>query len=202
MLNNIFPVPLLISQLDYNCGGLSDEEGIKNINTTNTEYVPESRFRILEKYPGIRLALTIKFNQLFLEAFGTKCDHIITTSWVTYQDPGDKPAKHHHKNCTWAGVWYFDEYDKTSGNIVFDNPLWDTLYANMYSLGHIMSIAKPYGFTPTHNSLIFFPAQLHHQVQPVGKIRKSLAFNLMEDFSKAPVTNDSTFKPEWLVDND
>ena len=202
MLNNIFSVPILISRLDYNCGGLPDEEGIKNSNTTNTDYVPESSFRILEKYPGIRLALTSKFNRLFQEAFNRTCDHIITTSWVAYQEPGDKPAGHRHNNCTWAGVWYFDEYDSTSGNIVLDNPLWNILYNNLFSLGHIEAMASQYTVTPSHNLIIFFPAQIRHQVQPVGKIRKSLAFNLIEDFSKVPVTNDSTFKPEWLINND
>ena len=48
-------------------------------------------------------------------------DYIISTSWLTITKPGERgQSQHHfHKNRFYSGVYYYDEYEKDTGELEF-----------------------------------------------------------------------------------
>tara|TARA_B100001996_G_C18478520_1_gene522838 strand:- start:52 stop:663 length:612 start_codon:yes stop_codon:yes gene_type:complete len=203
MLYTTFSVPILHGELNIDASELRDGLVIENNACVQHDYIHPETFRVLEKYPGIKLALLNKFYELYQEAFAQKIDHIITTSWVAYHKPGQVPGKHFHTNCTWAGIWYFDEYPRDqTGALEISNPLHDVVFNNLLSQRQIDILVHSFAFQPAHGAVLFFPAQLKHQVLPSTQERYSLAFNLIEDFSNCEISCDSSFKPHWLVNDD
>lgn len=105
-------------------------------------------------------------------------DFKLTTSWLTFTDPGSSSQMHRHQNSKFSGIVYL-QTDENSGDLSFEN----------YNCGDFMLNIKEYNiynselwkYKPFNNKIIIFPSHLHHKILKNNSNiqRVSLAFNLM-----------------------
>ena len=156
--------------------------------------------RILEFYPEVKKEIEARFNQITEDFFRYEEEFRITTSWITKTLPGGFSERHFHKNCYYAGVLYFDDYEEDGGDLGFFSPLdhlgsffiHPVVNDNEYTAGSSW-------YRPKHGQVIFFPAYLQHRVglHRGKKPRYSLAFNFVPTGQYGCV--DSTYDTKWFV---
>jgi len=106
-------------------------------------------------------------------------DFKITTSWISFTDPGCSSLLHRHQNSIFSGIVYL-QTDEKSGNLMFEN------YHNLgdFSLNrkeHNILNSELWHYTPFNNKIILFPAKLFHKIDTNNSNikRVSVAFNLI-----------------------
>ena len=153
---------------------------------------------ILKKYPRIENIILSKF-----KSFATKMsysnDFRITTSWITEMKRGDYSQLHNHKNSFYSGVYYFDEYDSNSGNIVFYSPVSDLQDYLVEPKEYTLYNSDSWSIPPEKNLLLFFPSYLKHRIDQNFKNtpRYSIAFNIVPigEYGR----DDSTYNTSWFT---
>ena len=204
----LFPTPLIMTKIEENTDELKlSHKFTRNDNDQKYNHVKhKDGKRILEDYPRIRDSLLEKFVAVADEYLQYKNkEYIITTSWITHSQKGDKSTLHKHLNSFWSGVYYFqDNYPKGTAEILFNNPNQqlssisfttdDVRHLNNVNCGSLL-------IKPESKVLLLFPSYLYHRVmyQIIDAERLSLAFNIM------PITEwgggDSYFNMDWVRRN-
>jgi len=135
---------------------------------------------VLEKKPlkKLRDEITKHINIYTKEVLKYSTDFKITTSWITYTDPGCSSQVHRHTNCRFSGIVYL-QTDENSGDLMFED----------YRTGDFMLNIKEYNvlnselwiYKPFDNKIVMFPSRLYHKIDENRSDiqRISLAFNLM-----------------------
>ena len=201
----LFPTPLITTKIEEN----TDELKLSNKFTRNNydqdyNYVQhKDGKRILEDYPKIRDLLLEKFVEVteeYLE-YHSK-DYIISTSWITHTQKGDKSNIHKHLNSFWSGIYYFqDDYPTGTAEISFNNPnaqLSSIFFTEDDIRNANKSNCSSLLIKPESKLLLLFPSYMYHQVMShtIDTERLSLAFNIM------PITEwgsgDSYFNMDWV----
>ena len=106
-----------------------------------------------------------------------KTDFKLTTSWLTFTDPGSSSQIHKHHNSKFSGIVYL-QTDKNSGDLSFEDYSGDfMLDIKEYNIYNSML----WLYKPFNNKIIIFPSHLHHKILKNNSNiqRVSLAFNLM-----------------------
>ena len=154
--------------------------------------------RILENYPRIKKLLMKKFNKV-VEFMSWKQEFMITTSWITECEPSQDCQLHNHRNSFYSGVYYYDEYENTSGNIKFENPVFSLNCFYVKSQESNIHNSHHWNIPPQKNKLLFFPSYLKHQIDKHDgeNNRKSLAFNIVPigEYGEG----DSTYNTSWIT---
>lgn len=110
----------------------------------------------------------------------------LTQSWITIKNTHETHGIHYHPNSVLSGVFYFDEYENESSNLVFHRPLIMSQLMNQFAPSTNPEKMKDTEFPwnewdipPKTGQLVLFPSWLSHSVRPntTNNIRKSLAFN-------------------------
>ena len=102
----------------------------------------------------------------------------ITTSWFTKHKKGQLSNGHNHNNCMISGVFYLQVGENT-GDIHFET--YDTQRYCIDIEEYNIFNSIDYSFKPNNNTLMLFPAEMHHRVQKneTDITRYSLAFNIV-----------------------
>jgi hypothetical protein len=150
-------------KLDY--GSISEDTYILD----NENCIPLKNFILKNLETYAKQVLAYKFKSL-----------VLTQSWVSIKEPGEKHIYHRHPNSLISGIFYWQDppfegitfkRDKKTSHFEIDrDPSIQSHYA--WDLHH---------FKPLKNTLILFPSDLEHGVQEnsYSKNRKSLSFNSM-----------------------
>ena len=168
-------------------------------NKDQTSEISESMY-VLEDYPKLGFKILEIFNQYTDQVLQLRNRCSFSTSWFTKMKPDDFCRFHYHTNAFYSGLFYFDDYTETSGDICFLNPLNQF---NNFGVGSRKGKgnnynAKEYLVTPQKNMLLFFPSYLWHTIlnNHSDKPRYSLAFNLIPLGQYG--SGDSTYNTEWF----
>jgi uncharacterized protein (TIGR02466 family) len=94
----------------------------------------------------------------------------ITQSWLNYTQIGGYHHKHDHPNSFLSGVFYFANseiqfYQRDFRHIAIESETYDIDNSSSWKV------------KPTRGSLIVFPSDLQHSVEPTAVERYSLSFN-------------------------
>ena len=102
----------------------------------------------------------------------------ITTSWFTKTEKGQLGSGHNHNNCMISGVFYL-QVDENTGDIHFETYDYGRYWLDIEEFNIFNSI--DYSFKPGNNTLMLFPAEMHHRVHKNESdiTRYSLAFNMV-----------------------
>ena len=179
---NLFPSTIIVFEPSENLFSLNEVKKYKYVSTdvedSNNCYVSKNK-SILNDFPKEKKIICDYFDIIKNDILcheGT--DFTMTRSWATKTLKGSYSQYHKHSNNYYSGVLYFDNYDKNSAPIEFENPL--NLFNNFqirvsktnYYNAQISKICVP-------NKLIFFPAYLKHRIgkHQSDTPRYSIAFN-------------------------
>ena len=205
--NKISMLPVFASNLTFATlddeFNIIDKDSIKfrpsQNNKDQTSEISEHMY-VLEDYPKLGFKILEIFNQYTDQILHLKNRFSFSTSWFTKMKPDDFCRFHYHDNAFYSGLFYFDDYTETSGDICFLNPL------NQFSNFCVGSKkgkgnnynAREYLVTPQKNMLLFFPSYLWHTIlnNHSDKPRYSLAFNLIPLGHYG--SGDSTYNTEWF----
>ena len=202
----LFPTPLIMTKIEENTDELKlSHKFTRNDNDQKYNHVKhKDGKRILEDYPKIRDLLLEKFVEVaeeYLEYYSK--DYIISTSWITHTQKGDKSNIHKHLNSFWSGVYYFqDEYEKGTAELSFSSPnehQTDVYFDESDIKRYVISNSNAWVITPMPKLLLLFPSYLEHEIliHNVNTERLSLAFNIMPTGRWG--TSDSTFDTSWAT---
>ena len=110
----------------------------------------------------------------------------ITQSWLTIKFLGEAHGLHFHANSVLSGVFYFDDYQEETSNLVLHRPAimsqLMTQFAPVTDRKKMDDTEFPWNeweIKPKKNQLVLFPSWLGHSVRPntAQHARKCLAFN-------------------------
>lgn len=116
------------------------------------------------------------------------CEYKIVQSWISFKNPKESHVSHYHPNSVISGVYFFQDYEPSSGNLNFHRPNILCQLMNQFAPSVDTNKVKQSNFVwsdfniePRKNLLVLFPSWLHHSVSVnhSGKVRKSLAFNII-----------------------
>ena len=119
----------------------------------------------------------------FIQTLGYKSDKpFVGNLWANINNFKDFNLAHIHPGCFISGVYYI-EVPENSGDIVFHNPVGDTMSADWHSNHHITYTdynGLTYWIKPETSYLYLFPSWLKHHVEPnlSKKNRVSVSFNV------------------------
>ena len=198
--NLLFPVP--VHQFDVN--------GFSEIQDKLIDYVYDCKKNEPEgssiTYRGGWQSITFSFNDKdkkdILQSFLTNClaefspikksVNLNIRAWVNISKPGGYLEKHHHPDCSLAGVLWI-KAPQNSGDIVFDSPKTFDPFLQLAKNREIDSytddfkdksnIHLDYYFPPTEGRILIFPSHLDHQVREnkSNEDRISVSFNIKLD---------------------
>lgn len=118
---------------------------------------------VLNQFPKEKEKLQIYFDSVkdnILSFKNTKFN--ITTSWGTKCESGGYSQYHHHRNCMYSAIFYYDDCDDV-GDLEFENFYRRDSFEivpDSYNLHNSVE----WKFTPVKNLLIIFPSYLHHRI--------------------------------------
>jgi len=179
----LFPSPLGIIDIIEDCSNLkkiiTNYDFEPTTGSTSKACFITKDLNILESFPKEK-NIILNYFEIY-KNYVLKLDNQkfkMTTSWGTKTEPGGYSQFHNHQNCTYSGVFYFDEM--SGGNIEFEsygiypqqillnNPTeWNTFNSKSWML------------TSKKNMLLLFPSYLYHRITENTSLknRYSLAFN-------------------------
>ena len=174
----IFPTIIESKVLEKNTDQL--KENTNFVESRNYDLNAKGDFNSLNRFPRVKKIILGEFKN-FMEEIGYGRDFKISSSWFTSTHPGEDGIIHNHQNSFYSGIYYYDEYDDDSGEIMFENP---SLRSN--GLYVIPKEYTPINYNcwkckPEKRLLIFFPSYIMHKIEKnrSDKIRHSLAFNFI-----------------------
>ena len=137
-------------------------------------------FNSLDRFPRVKNIILEEFKN-FAEDLGYGRDFKISSSWFTSTDPGDEGSLHNHLNSFYSGIYYYDEYDENSGEIMFENPNIKNCSLFVLPTNNDASNCHSWSFNPQKRLLILFPSHLYHKIgmNESDKVRYSLAMNFI-----------------------
>tara|TARA_Y100000004_G_scaffold120439_1_gene135378 strand:- start:64 stop:648 length:585 start_codon:yes stop_codon:yes gene_type:complete len=154
----------------------------------NTIFVPsrdrgenfKRDFNSLNRFPRVKNIILEEFKN-FAESLGYGRDFKISSSWFTSTQPGDDGTLHNHQNSFYSAIYYYDEYDENSGDILFENPCLRNLSLFVVPNKFDATNSHSWHFTPERRLIIFFPSYLFHKIETnkSDKTRYSLAVNFI-----------------------
>lgn len=143
-----------------------------NTRSLNTYLLKDKKLIILRQF------IEKSLHEYFMATYCPKNDtHLkITQSWLNWTKPGQFHHKHAHPNSLISGCFYV-KANKETDKIFF--------YRNCYKQIKFPPVewnaynSESWWYPVETNSLVLFPSDLTHMVQPVGgeETRISLAFN-------------------------
>lgn len=133
---------------------------------------------VLDEFPDLKKKLLNKVTSYVFKVLEFDANISISTSWFTKILPGGYCQYHKHSNSWLSAVYYFDEYDSNSGQLIFCNQ--KSFFQIQVIEDNVFNMDKLYA-TPKKNSLIIFPSELQHRVSKnnTNRTRYSLAFNIL-----------------------
>jgi len=188
---SLFPTPLFT--MNYECSN-DVRNALKNEEMNDEEEPGYGLFSkdtyILSKPEYNDLANVIKQNalEMLTEILSLNVSEVkITQSWISHKPQGSIHKAHTHGNSYISGVYYFEDDDDKIEPIRFQkneaSPNQNILFVpvnteNAHNKPHAWDYFE---YSPSPNTLIFFPSWLPHSVKAnnFSKTRKSLAFNIM-----------------------
>lgn len=102
----------------------------------------------------------------------------MTTSWITKLSPGKRGHEHIHRNNMISGVAYI-KCPLNCGNLTFTNKEMSVFELPFEKMN--MWNSNAYSFEPRHNTVVFFPTDMYHEVEKneSKEDRYSIAFNYL-----------------------
>lgn len=190
----IFPTPVYIREnLVVDC-----EEDLKNIIhvpraptfDSNSLYGDRSENSYILDNPVLRPfknQLTVYINEYANIILGLAGEYVITQSWLSIKQPGQRHIMHTHGNSIISGVFYFNNESDTEGltfmktevtNTWQMTPLKNPNVNNQFSFNEITVKVE-------NNMLILFPSWLAHKVagNSTKNERYSIAFNAISKYA-------------------
>jgi len=182
-IHNIFPISIFQSNIGVDKKikrQLIDEaydfiyqNGVKNGSTTVDKYILNK-----DKYKSLTKKILDKIGFVIYNTYtiNRKLKFFITNSWCVKHEKGDVAERHHHNNCIFSGVYYF-QTPKNSGDIIFTSK--DNIFSNTLSIPTDQNLHE-HKIKVEEGTLLLFPSHLPHrtEVSESNKHRYSLAFNV------------------------
>jgi len=105
-------------------------------------------------------------------------DFQISTSWLTFVDPGCSSHLHRHRNSMFSGIIYF-QANRDSGDLVFEDKRIGDFFCKVSEYNILNS--ELWFYKPFTNKIIIFPSHLFHMIDTNNSDLKriSLAFNVI-----------------------
>jgi uncharacterized protein (TIGR02466 family) len=189
----LFPVPILRTNLDINCGEII--EHTKNLSFLGPSKDPASNLLFisedtnvlnLKHNTSLKEQIIININyylQEILKIDLTNIDPYVLNSWVIKVSPGGYGPRHQHSLSAFTGTFYVDVDEKSSpitfykkhNNVTFDF-MSPALMLNEYNFINSSS----WSINLQKNDLILFPSNLDHQIgfNDSNNDRYSIAFDI------------------------
>lgn len=197
---DIFPTRLFGTNLNLNTESLTKECYILKSNTEGRHFSNKGGWQsqdlssqllinlglnnILNLVSKIDFSLNYYLNSLQLTS------SIITNIWVNINPPQSFNEKHTHPGSMISGTYYVNIPEDYKAQIVFtrdrsfvDCNMIPFTFAKSSDGNFIPSFRNTYFFTPTNDTLLFFPSYLNHQVLENNskEDRISISFNSILD---------------------
>lgn len=192
MIENVFSNFIDYDFLDFDCRAIEkycydlkkhDEIGIVKSNTNgwHSKQFFQQQFDETQKKLFIN-KLEEKLNKLSLHLnYGLT----VTDFWININSSGSLNVSHSHPGSLLSGCFYVKVPEENSGNLVFENPIFDLIWAYCARWNikeeeiNKISTLKWY-HQPKENKCIIFPSWLKHSVEVnrSNEDRISIAFNV------------------------
>jgi uncharacterized protein (TIGR02466 family) len=182
-LHNIFPTSIFQSnigvdkkikrQLINEAYDFIYQKDIKNGSVTVNKFILNK-----DNYKSLAKKILDKLSFVIFESYQVdrKLKFYITNSWCIKHEKGDIAELHHHTNCIFSGVYYF-QTPKNSGDIIFKSK--DNIFSSTLSIPTDQNL-REHKIKVEEGTLLLFPSHLPHctEVSKSNKHRYSLAFNV------------------------
>jgi uncharacterized protein (TIGR02466 family) len=122
--------------------------------------------------------------KVVMEDNGFTPDIGLTGMWATVHPDGGYHHRHHHHNAYWAGVYYLDGNDQSSGTTFYSPYHYNNIITPKRIKNTKTKMHNEYNSKFEEGVLIIFPAWLQHSTssnnyKSSGKYRKIISFNSM-----------------------
>jgi uncharacterized protein (TIGR02466 family) len=127
----------------------------------------------------------------------------LTGMWATVHPDGGFHHRHHHHNSYWAGVYYLDGNDNSSGTTFYSPYHYHNILSPAREKNTKIKMLSDYTCKFEEGIMIIFPAWLQHATatnnfKSTGKYRKIVSFNAMP----VGATNTDPFDRYYFADPD
>jgi len=130
-----------------------------------------------EKFKNLKNEILTHLNVYTKDILKYTNNFKITTSWITYTNPGSRGILHRHRNSLLSGIVYL-QTNENSGNIIFEkyknvNDFYvDRKEYNLFN-------SELWYYKPFDNKIVIFPSDIFHRIDKNKSniLRISIAFN-------------------------
>ena len=130
-----------------------------------------------EKFKNLKNEILTHLNVYTKDILKYTNNFKITTSWITYTNPGSRGILHRHRNSLLSGIVYL-QTNENSGNIIFEK------YKNVNDFyvdrkEHNLFNSELWYYKPFDNKIVIFPSDIFHRIDKNKSniLRISIAFN-------------------------
>ncbi len=182
-LNDLFPTPVLVSDLDSKIADDIESAVVSRIDNLARHKDQNSDFHEKDKLFDIKkdfeplYKFFVQSLYAYKEQTGTKASESDFTYWFQdYSKLGDYHDRHNHGTDGVSGI-YWVRASENAGQTVFYNP--NAIMEYVHPTQQTKYNSTELGFKPRKGCLLLFPSYVNHSVLPSPKeaVRTTIAFN-------------------------